>query len=255
MSQSISEHLFEYCLRLGDTSLVLGHRLSEWCGHGPLLEEDIALTNIALDHIGQATSLLHYAGQLEQKGRDEDNLAYFREVGEFRNALLSEQPNGDFACTMLRQFFIDAFNFHLYNLLKESQDATLSAIAIKSHKEITYHLRHSSEWVVRLGQGTEESKRRLESAFAELWMYTGELFEMTETDENLIQAGIAFSLNEVQTKWRQSVEDTFKRAGLALPNYQDWMASGSRKGIHTEYLGYLLAEMQVLARANPDAKW
>ncbi|TAF34235.1 MAG: phenylacetate-CoA oxygenase subunit PaaI [Cytophagales bacterium] len=255
MSLSISEHLFEYCLRLGDTSLILGHRLSEWCGHGPLLEEDIAMTNIALDHVGQATSLLHYAAQLEGKGRDEDTLAFFRDVAEFRNVLLVEQPNGDFACTMLRQFFVDAFNFHLYQLLKESKDATLSAIAIKSHKEISYHLRHSSEWVVRLGDGTVESKKRLENAVQELWMYTGELFEMTQTDQALIEANIAFSLDEVKPLWQKQVQETFERAKLKLPNFNDWMATGSRKGIHSEHLGYLLAEMQVIPRANPDAKW
>ncbi|MDX1666665.1 MAG: 1,2-phenylacetyl-CoA epoxidase subunit PaaC, partial [Saprospiraceae bacterium] len=166
---------FDYVLRLGDSSLILGQRLSEWCGHGPILEQDIAITNIALDLIGQARSLLQYAGRLEGEGRDEDQLAFLRDAWDFRNYLLVEQPNGDFAHTIVRQFFFDAYHFFLFRELTRSQDEHLSAIAEKSLKEITYHLRFSSEWMIRLGDGTEESHDRMQAAVDDLWMYTGEL--------------------------------------------------------------------------------
>ncbi len=175
---TVQEAKFEYLLRLGDSSLIIGHRLSEWCGHGPILEEDIALINIALDFVGNATSNLGYAGQVENKGRNEDDLAYLRGEREFRNLLITEQPNGDYANTIARQFLFDTYMFFLYEELKSSKDETIAAIAVKSHKEITYHLRHTSEWMLRLGDGTAESHERLQNGINDLWMFTSEMFDM-----------------------------------------------------------------------------
>ncbi len=246
--------LFDYTLRLGDSSLIIGHRLSEWCGHGPVLEQDIALINIALDLVGQAKSFLEYAGKVEAKGRDEDALAYHRIDRDFRNILLAEQPNEDFAFTIIRQFLFDAFQYPFYQRLAKSKDPQLAAIAQKSLKEVTYHLRFSSEWTIRLGDGTPESHEKMQTAINELWAFTGELFEMTETDEILIEHGIAIDLNEIKPIWEQKVKAIFKEATLEIPT-TNWMQSGGKKGIHTEYLGFILAEMQYLPRAFPDAKW
>jgi ring-1,2-phenylacetyl-CoA epoxidase subunit PaaC len=246
--------LFEYCLRLGDTTLILGHRLSEWCGHGPILEEDIALANMALDLLGQSRIMLGYAGEVEGKKRDEDALAFHRDEREFRNLLLVEQPNGDYGQTIMRQFLYSTYAYFLYLELKNSQDKTLSAFAEKSLKEITYHLRHCSSMVIRLGDGTEESHQRMVSAVNELWMFTGDMFDMDETDEELIKAGIAVDLKKIASLWNEKVKEVLKEATLEIP--QDvFMQSGSRKGIHTEHLGYILAEMQVLPRMYPEAKW
>src|SRR5436189_208979 len=184
------EALFNYCLRLGDTSLILAQRNAEWCGHGPFLEEDLALTNIALDLLGQANSILGYAGKVEAKGRTEDDLAFFRSEREFFNTLITELPNGDYGKTILRQFFCDCFDFYFYSDLVKSKDEMLSAIAAKSLKEITYHLRHTASWVERLGDGTEESNTRMQNALNELWRFTGEMFEMNEVDSILIKEGI-----------------------------------------------------------------
>jgi ring-1,2-phenylacetyl-CoA epoxidase subunit PaaC len=246
--------LFEYCLRIGDTALINGQRLGEWCGHGPILEEDIALTNISLDLIGQARALLTYAGELEGKGRTEDDLSYLRDELEFRNVLLAEQPNGDFAQTILRQFLISSFHFYFFSELKNSADKMLSALAEKSLKEIAYHLRHSSQWVIRLGDGTEESQMRMTNAVEELWMFTGDLFDMDETDKVLIEQNIAVDLSKVKTDWEKKVKEVFDEATLRVPQ-NVFMISGSRKGKHTEHLGYILAEMQVLQRTYPGATW
>ncbi len=197
----IKEALFEYCLRIGDNSLVLGHRVSEWCGHGPILEEDIALTNIALDLVGQSRILLTYAGEVEGKGRTEDSLAYLRQVVDYRNCLLTEQENGDFAKTIVRQFLFDSYNVLFLEELQHSADETLAAYAAKSLKEATYHVRHSSEWMIRLGDGTEESKSRVQDALDELWMYSGELFEMDKVEEALHKAKIAPDSKTLQQKW------------------------------------------------------
>jgi ring-1,2-phenylacetyl-CoA epoxidase subunit PaaC len=250
----IKTALFDYCLRLGDTSLVLGHRLSEWCGHGPVLEQDIALINVALDLVGQSTNLLEYAAKVEEKGRTADDLAYLRESMNYRNALLVEQPNGDFGCTIVRQFFFDAFHYYQFEQLKNSKDETLAAIANKSIKEITYHLRHSKEWIVRLGDGTDESNRRVQDAVNELWTYTGDLFAMNQFDEVLIKEGIAFDLKQLKPAWEKMVKEVMSEAKLALPE-NNFMQSGSLEGKHTEHLGYLLAEMQSLPRAHPGATW
>ena len=254
MSSEIKNSLFEYLLRIGDSSLILGHRLSEWCGHGPILEEDIAMTNIALDLVGQARTILTYAGEVEGKGRTEDDLSYLRNERHFHNALLVEQPNGDFGCTMFRQFLYTAFSYLIFEELKKSKDTKLSAIAEKSLKEVTYHLRHSSEWLIRLGDGTEESHRRVQNAVDDLWMFTDDLFTMNDIDNTLLKEGIAIDLNQIKSKWKKIVADVFSKAKLTIPQ-NVFMITGSREGRHTEHLGYLLAEMQFLPRAYPGAKW
>lgn len=198
MDQDQQTALFEYCLRAGDSSLVLGHRLSEWCGHGPILEEDIAMTNIALDLVGQARNWLTYAAELEGKGRTEDDLAFLRDSMKFRNALLTEQPNGDFAMTIVRQYLYAVFSYLLYRELSNSKDATIAAIAQKSIKEVTYHVRHSAEWVLRLGDGTEESHRRIQDAVNALWMYTDDLFETTAEDQALAQQGFVADISRLR---------------------------------------------------------
>lgn len=248
------EALFEYCLRLGDSSLILGHRLSEWCGHGPILEEDIALINIALDYVGRATSILKYASEVENKGRTEDDLAYQRNERHFRNLLITEQPNGDYANTIARQFLFDVYSFLLYTELSKSKDETLAGIAAKSLKEITYHLRHSSQWMLRLGDGTEESHQRCQQALDNLWRFTDELFEMDEVDQILIQAHIAPDMSELKTKWQNHVHEVIQEATLKTPE-TPFKNSGSRQGKHTEHLGYLLAEMQYLSRSFPNSTW
>lgn len=251
---NIQEAKFEYLLRLGDSSLIIGHRLSEWCGHGPILEEDIALINIALDFVGNATSILNYAAQLEGKGRTDDDLAYMRDEREFRNLLITEQPNGDYATTITRQFLYDVYTYFLYEELKSSKDETIAAIAVKSHKEITYHLRHSTEWMYRLGDGTEESHQRMQTALNELWMFTADMFNMDEVDETLIKASIAPDLNKIKTSWEKRVAEVISEATLKLP-VTSFKQKGSREGKHTEHLGFILAEMQHLHRSYPDAKW
>ncbi len=248
------EALFKYCLRLADNNLVLGHRLSELCSNGPILEEDIATTNIALDLIGQARHLYQYAAEVEGKGRTEDDLAYKRAEREFYNTLLSEQPNGDFAVTIARQFFIDVFDYYFYKELLNSKDERLKELAARAIKEVTYHLRHSTQWILRLGDGTEESHKRLQTAVDGLWMYTGELFEMNEVDEILIKEGIAPNLNDIKTKWESKVSEVLAESTITKPE-DGWMQTGSRKGMHSEHLGYILAEMQYLQRAYPDAQW
>jgi ring-1,2-phenylacetyl-CoA epoxidase subunit PaaC len=251
--QPQSSSLFEYLLRLGDDRLVLGHRLSEWCGHGPILEEDIALANVALDLIGQATNFLHLAAQVEGQGRDEDALAFFREAIEYRNVKLVELPNGDYGRTIVRQFLFDAWSVLLLEKLAQSTHPELAGIAAKAHKEARYHVRHSGEWVLRLGDGTDESHRRAQTALDELWPYTGELFATDAVDEEL--AGTIAPLpRELEAAWRGVVEDVFRRATLALPP-TGYMHGGGRQGRHTEHLGHLLSEMQILARSHPGVKW
>lgn len=248
------EALFYYCLRLGDTSLILAQRNAEWCGHGPFLEEDLALTNIALDLLGQANSILKYAAEIEGKGRTEDDLAFFRGEREYYNHLITEVPNGDYGKTILRQFLCDAFDSCVYSELVKSKDITLAAIAAKSIKEITYHLRHTSSWIERLGNGTEESHTRMQNALEELWRFTGEMFEMNEVDKILIKEGIAVDLNSIKLKWESKVKEILEHSTLKIPD-DVFMQRGSRDAKHTEYLGYILAEMQSLPRALPDAKW
>jgi ring-1,2-phenylacetyl-CoA epoxidase subunit PaaC len=250
----IKEALFEYCLRIGDNSLVLGHRVSEWCGHGPILEEDIALTNIALDLVGQSRILLTYAGEVEGKGRTEDSLAYLRQVVDYRNCLLTEQENGDFAKTIVRQFLFDSYNVLFLEELQHSADETLAAYAAKSLKEASYHVRHSSEWMIRLGDGTEESKSRVQDALDELWMYSGELFEMDKVEEALHKAKIAPDSKTLQQKWTENVSKVLDLATLQIPE-TGWMQTGGRTGKHSELLGYILAELQYVQRSYPGCEW
>lgn len=247
-------HLFEYVLRIGDDALILGHRLSEWCGHGPILEEDIALTNISLDLIGQATSLLEYAGKLEDKGRSADDLAFLRFDKDYRNLLLVEQPNGDFGMTIMRQFLYDAYQVPLFEALSNSKDPHLSAIAEKSLKESKYHLKHSSEWVIRLGDGTAESKERIQTSLDELWRYTGELFWEDDVDQALKAEGIIPDPSELKVRWNKIVEDVLNEATLEIPQ-TEWQFDGGRCGLHSEHLGYILTELQFMQRAYPNMEW
>ena len=249
-----SPALFLYALRLADNALILGHRLSEWIGHAPLLEEELALGNVALDLIGQARALYAYDGAIEGKGRDEDALAYLRDAPEFRNILLVEQPKGDFAHTIMRQFLYSAFMHPLWHALTPSRDATLAAIAAKAEKEAAYHLRHASEWLIRLGDGTEESHRRAQAALDDLWPYAGEMFESDAIEQALIQDGIAVEPAPLRADWQRRVDSVLAEAPLAKPA-TTCMQSGGRSGRHSEHLGHLLAEMQFLQRAYPGATW
>ncbi|NVK63654.1 MAG: phenylacetate-CoA oxygenase subunit PaaC [Flavobacteriales bacterium] len=246
--------LFEYLVRLGDDSLILGHRLSEWCGHGPILEEDIAMTNIALDLVGQTTSILKYAGEVEGKGRTEDDLAFLRYEREYRNTLLVEQPNGDFGVTMMRQFLFDAFRKPLFEQLVNSSDAQIAAIAAKSLKETKYHFKHSAEWVIRLGDGTEESHERVQNALNDLWRYTDEMFFTDEVDRDLESRGITFSMEDLKNTWQETVKSVLDQATLEIPT-NGWQHDGGRKGLHSEHLGYILAELQYMQRAYPGMEW
>lgn len=252
---SLTESLFAYCLRIGDTSLILGQRLGQWCGHGPALEEDIAMSNMALDLIGQARIMLTYAGQVEGMNRTEDDLAFHRDEREFRNFLLAEQPNGDFACTIVRQFFLSTYMLYWYETLKTSKDETISGFAQKAWKEIAYHFRHSNDWMLRLGDGTDESHQRLQNGVNELWIFVDDLFNADNTDQLLFKEGIAGNPEQIREKWMQTVDEIFFLTNISKPTLSGFMRNGSRKGIHTEHLGYMLAEMQFLPRAYPDAKW
>jgi ring-1,2-phenylacetyl-CoA epoxidase subunit PaaC len=246
--------LFSYVLRLGDLSLVLGQRLGEWVGHAPALEEDLGLANIALDLIGQARLLLSYAGEVEGRGRDEDQIAYLRDQGAYLNAILVEQPNGDFGRTIVRQVLIDAFQLELYERMAASVDERLAAIAAKSVKEVRYHLRYSSGWLVRLGDGTAESHARVQSALESLWPYTVELFAEDALDRTMADAGIAPRLSDVRAAWSARIDAILAEATLKRPVDRPHSWHGKR-GQHSEHLGYLLAEMQYLQRAYPDARW
>jgi len=246
--------MFDYLLRLGDDRLILGHRLSEWCGHGPILEEDIAMTNIALDLVGQANLLLGLAGTVEGTGRDADALAYFREAVEFRNALIMELPRGDFAFTMVRQFLVSVHQALLMERLQSSTHADLAGIAGKAFKEARYHARHSADWMLKLGNGTEESHRRVQDALDSIWRYTGELFEADDVERDLVARGIAVDSAALRDPWKEQVTRVLEAATLRLPD-DGFMQRGGREGRHTEHLGHLLAEMQIVARSFPGATW
>jgi ring-1,2-phenylacetyl-CoA epoxidase subunit PaaC len=270
--------LIDYTLHLADNALVLGHRNSEWTGHGPILEQDIALSNIALDLIGQARNFYQYAARLSNEGVSlggargrgmsegvaatdgggvevtEDTLAYLRDSWDYRNCLLVEQNNGDWAKTILRLFFFSAYQYYFYQRLQQSQDRELAAIAEKSYKEVTYHLRWSSEWVIRLGDGTEESHRRMKEALDQLWKFSGELFVPADYEKVLAEKGIAADLTAIRSQWDERVDVVFRQAGLTKPAAA-WEQTGGKQGRHTEHLGYLLAEMQFLQRAYPGCEW
>lgn len=246
--------LFNAVIALADDALILGHRLSEWSGKAPTLEEDLALSNLALDLIGQARLLYTYAGEIEAKGRDEDALAYLRDEADFRNVLLVEQPNGDFAATMMRQLFFAAFAHPYYQQLAGSKDARLAEIGAKAAKEMAYHVRHAAEWIIRLGDGTEESHTRALDALDQLWSYWGELLTMTEGEHALAKAGIMPDRAAMQPAWEATITRVLGEATLPVPPSR-YAQQGGRSGRHSEHLGHLLAEMQVLARAHPGATW
>ncbi len=267
----------DYTLQLADNASIIGHRLGEWCGHGPIIEQDIALTNISLDHIGRARSLYQYAAdQLNQMpvaeknnaflsvalqnvtksgaNADEDDLAFLRDAWDFRNLLLLEQPNKDWAYTVARSFYYDTFNYFFFTALQNCKDTTLVAIAEKSLKEVTYHLRWSSEWVIRLGDGTEESHQRMQDAITALWPYTGEMFLMNATDTNMVAEGIAPNLAEIKQQWKERVDKICGEANITLPT-NTWMQQGGKDGKHSEHLGFILADMQFMQRTYPNMEW
>jgi ring-1,2-phenylacetyl-CoA epoxidase subunit PaaC len=251
-------NLFEYLLRLADSPLILAQRLCEWVGKGPVLEEDIALTNVGLDLLGQARLWYGYAGEVEKridgKGRDEDQLAFRRDAWEFRNLLLAELPNGNYADTMARQFYFDHAHLLLLNALTGSRDERIAAIAAKAVKEVAYHAERSSDWVIRLGDGTDESHVKMQAAIDDLWMYTGEMFAADAVEVSLIDAGVAADVRALRAPWERTVEAVLAEATLTVPT-GDFAQRGGKQGRHTEHLGHLLTEMQFLQRAYPDARW
>lgn len=254
MTQDRRAALFGYLQRLGDSCLILGHRLSEWCGHAPNIEIDLALANVALDLTGQAQAYLAYAGEVEGRGRDADALAYLRDEHDYHNLLLTERPNDDFAVTILRQFLFDAWAVEVARAHTRSSDLRLAAIAGKAVREATYHERFSAEWVIRLGDGTDESHERAQAALDLLWPYTGEMFERDALLDQMILAGVAPEPDQIRRIWQARVTAVLDEATLARPA-DGWMQTGGHDGRHSEYLGHLLAEMQSLARAHPGAVW
>lgn len=246
--------LFTYTLRIADDSMILGQRLSELCGHGPAIEEDIALTNIALDLVGQATSLYEYAASVHEEWKTADDLAFLRYERQYTNLLLVEQPNGDFGMTIARQWLFDTFRVLFYTALQQSKDAQLAAIAEKSLKETRYHWRHSSEWLIRLGDGTEESHRRAQNALNHLYRYAEELFYMDDVDKALIEQGIAVDLEALRPAFDERIKEVLSRSTLSLPT-NNWKQTGGRLGKHTENLGHILSEMQYMQRAYPNMEW
>lgn len=246
--------LVDYVLHLADNALILGQRNSEWCGHGPVLEQDIAITNISLDLIGQARSLFQYAAELRGNGATEDSLAYLRDEREYKNCLLVELPNGDWAQTITKQFFFSTYQLLLYTHLQQSKDTTLAAIAEKSLKEVIYHVRWSSEWIIRLGDGTEESRKRIEKAIAELWPFAGELLIPANYESALAKENISIDVSTLKESWHQKINEVFAEATLTAPQ-QGWSQTGGKNGVHTEHLGFILTELQYMQRAWPGMEW
>lgn len=246
--------LFEYALRMGDSCLILGHRVSEWCGHAPAIEEDIALANTALDLIGQTQLWLGLAGEVEGKGRSADDLAYLRDSRAFRNLLLVERPNTDLAYTLVRGLLFDIWHFHTLVALKGSSDERVAAIAEKALKEVSYHLQRSADMVIRLGDGTPESHDRIQAALDALWPYTGEMFLEDEVDAALAESGVGPALGSVQPLWAADLRRLLDQATLTWPA-STHVQRGGKQGVHTEALGYVLADMQFLQRAYPGAQW
>jgi ring-1,2-phenylacetyl-CoA epoxidase subunit PaaC len=255
--------LLDYVLRLADSDLILAQRLGEWVGHGPVLEEDIALTNVGLDLLGQARLWFAYASEIEARGlqtrsggagRSEDEFAFLREGGSFRNLLLAEQPNGSYADTTARQFYFDVWHELLLRGLVGSRDTRIAEIAAKALKEVLYHAERSADWVIRLGDGTELSHARMQSAIDDLWMYTGEMFAADDTERALLAEGIAIDVSALLPVWRDRVAVVLDQATLTMPS-SAWMQRGGKQGVHTEHLSHVLAEMQSLHRAHPGAQW
>ena len=255
------ESLVNYALHFADNTLILAQRNSEWCGHGPILEQDIAITNISLDLLGQSRNFYQYAATLinnsatqSSKIVTEDSLAYLRTEREFKNCLLTEQPNGDWAQTILRQFIFSNYQYLYYQQLQNSKDEQLAAIAAKALKEVTYHLRWSSEWVIRLGDGTDESHQRMLTAIETVWPFTGELFENADYESALIKDGIAVDNILLKDDWQKKINEVFDEATLPVPE-KVFMQSGGKKGIHSEHMGYILTELQYLQRTYPNSEW
>ena len=250
----MQKELLEYTLRLGDNALILGQRLAEWCGHGPVLEQDIALSNIALDQLGQARMLMQYAARLKGEEVTEDRIAFFRDVYEYHNLLMVELPNDHWGHTIVRQFLFDTFNYFQYSQLLQSKDDYIKSVAHKAIKEITYHAQWSAEWVIRLGDGTEESHQKVQQSLNELWEWTGEMFTMDKVEQTMLDQGIGVNLEEVKAHWHQKVSEILEIATLNKPE-DGWMQKGGKQGEHTEDMGYVLAEMQHLPRMHPDVQW
>jgi ring-1,2-phenylacetyl-CoA epoxidase subunit PaaC len=259
-TNNVKNDLLNYSLHLADNSLIMGHRLSEWTGHGPMLEQDIAISNIALDLIGQARNFYQYAAEIinlnkeTEKKTTEDHLAYLRDAGEFENLLITELPNGDWAKTIGKIFFFSTWQFYFYQKLIYSTDKQLAAIAEKSLKEVSYHVRWSSEWVIRLGDGTEESNKRMQKAISELWAYTGEMF-IPAGFESDFGNRVFIDVSSIKNDWLKKVRTILEEATIDFPDEKTWMHSGGKNGIHTEHLGFILAEMQFLQRAYPGLEW
>jgi ring-1,2-phenylacetyl-CoA epoxidase subunit PaaC len=249
------KQLTDYILYLADNSLIAGHRNSEWTGHGPVLEQDIAITNLALDQIGQARLFYQYAASVIGGGETEDSLAYLRTETDYKNCLLVELPKGDWAFSTLRQFLLCTYQYYLYRQLSKGKDPTLAAIAEKGIKEISYHVRWSGEWVVRLGDGTAESHRRMQKSLKDLWEYSGELFIPAPFEEAIEAADMGINLSSLKKEWLQQVTKVMEEATLTIPADGGWMQTGGKEGRHTEHLGYLLAEMQYLQRTYPNCEW
>ena len=250
----LKQATLQYAIRLGDDAVILGHRISEWCSNAPFLEEDIALGNVALDYVGRARMFYGYAAELEGNGKTEDCYPYTRDAREFTNYLINEMPKGDFAFTMVKQLFIDVYNTGVLAELVKSKDETLAAIAAKGIKETRYHLRRSRDWIMRLGDGTEESHKRAQAAIDELWGYTHEIFEMDELEQQLVEAGIAVDITLLRPAWKKIVTEILTEATLTTPE-DSWAVRGGREGYHTENLGHLLTEMQFVHRSHPGLQW
>lgn len=250
----MNQNLFNYTLQHADNCLILGQRLAEWCGHGPILEQDIAMTNISLDLIGQARMLYQYAAEVQGEGKSEDELVAFRDAWDYRNVLLVEQPNGDFAHTILRQFFFDTYNCYFYEALMKSNDENLAAIAAKSHKETLYHIKWSGDWVIRLGDGTEESNQRINAALEELWGYVGELTDPNPTELTALKEGFGVDLSQIKSKREAKIKEVFDEATISIPT-NTYHHKGGKDGKHTEHLGYILSDLQFLQRAYPGNEW
>ena len=250
----MNKNLFNYTLQHADNCLILGQRLAEWCGHGPILEQDIALTNISLDLIGQARMWYQYAAEVQGEGKSEDELVAFRDAWDYRNVLLVEQPNGDFAQTILRQFFFDTYNCYFYEALMDSKDENLAAIAAKSHKEALYHIKWSGDWVIRLGDGTEESRTRITNALEDLWSFVGELTEPNDTEQEALREGYGVDLQVIKARREAKIKEVFAEAELLIPE-STYFQEGGKDGKHTEHLGYILADLQFLQRAYPGNEW
>lgn len=243
-----------YLLKLADDTLIMGQRLAEWCGKGPYLEEDIALTNIALDYLGQSSNFYKYAAQLQGEGKSEDDLAFLRYEHEYLNAQLVEFPNGDYAQTILKVYFFAAYQKLLYERLSVSSDEQLSALAQKSLKEVKYHYTHASTWVKMFAQGTEESSTRLQNALSNLWEYTGGLFDVVDGETDLVKLELIPDSKRLYADWKNLVSEDFEKFGIEIPE-SEFMQKGSRKGVHTEYFGYILCELQYMQRAYPGCEW